>query len=87
MGFVLLFIVGVAGISKAQEIVENYLLGFYNSTYPAKTPSGNFSCLCCFCRGREKLFYVCQNLAAKNRTGYPVAKITEHMSVASCGLG
>ena len=31
---------GVAGVAMAQEIVENYLLGFFNATYPTKTPSG-----------------------------------------------
>lgn len=31
---------GAAGISKAQEIVENFLLNFFNSTYPTKKPPG-----------------------------------------------
>ena len=63
---------GVAGVAMAQEIVENYLLGFFNATYPTKTPSGispvdmsTFLLKVRVIRRREVLSYPCSNIVNK----------------------
>ena len=57
----------------AQEIVQNYLLGFYNSTYPMKTPSGNLQAFVSFAEVGRSSSRVCPNFASQNSMAYLIA--------------